>query len=82
MVWLWSADGKPGQNPDAAFGIPADTFWMEGHDGQSAAIIRSRELVIVRLGLTPSSDRYSPDPLVKAVLDATLARPTQSQALQ
>jgi CubicO group peptidase (beta-lactamase class C family) len=44
---------------------------MEGHDGQSVAIIRSRQLVVVRLGLTPSSDRYSPDPLVKAVLEAT-----------
>jgi CubicO group peptidase (beta-lactamase class C family) len=71
LVWLWGSDGKPGQNPDAAFGIPADTFWMEGHDGQSVAIIRSRQLVVVRLGLTPSSDRYSPDPLVKAVLEAT-----------
>jgi hypothetical protein len=26
--------------------------------------------VVVRLGLTPSSHRYRPQPLVKAVLDA------------
>jgi CubicO group peptidase (beta-lactamase class C family) len=43
---------------------------MEGHDGQSIAIIPSRQLVIVRLGLTPSSDYYQPQPLVKAILDA------------
>jgi CubicO group peptidase (beta-lactamase class C family) len=44
---------------------------MEGHDGQSTAIIPSRQLVIVRLGLTPARDRYQPQPLVKAILDAT-----------
>jgi CubicO group peptidase (beta-lactamase class C family) len=71
LVWLWGSDADaPGKNPDAAFGIPADTFWMEGHDGQSTAIIPSRELVVVRLGLTPARDHYQPQPLVKAVLDA------------
>ena len=72
LVWLWGSDAAvPGKNPDAAFGIPADTFWMAGHDGQSTAIIPSRELVIVRLGLTPARDHYSPQPLVKAILEAT-----------
>jgi CubicO group peptidase (beta-lactamase class C family) len=71
LVWLWGSDASvPGKNPDAAFGIPADTFWMEGHDGQSIAVVRSRELVIVRLGLTPARAHYQPQPLVKAVLDA------------
>jgi CubicO group peptidase (beta-lactamase class C family) len=71
LVWLWGSDAAvPGKNPDSAFGIPADTFWMKGHDGQSIAIIPSRQLVIVRLGLTPSRDRYQPQPLVKAILDA------------
>ncbi len=70
MVWLWGSDAiVPGKNPDSAYGIPADTFWMEGHDGQSAAIIRSRDLVVVRLGLTPVSDHYLPQPLVKALLE-------------
>lgn len=71
LVWLWGSDAvTPGTNPDTAFGIPADTFWMEGHDGQSAAIIRSRELVIVRLGLTPAREHYQPQLLVKAILEA------------
>jgi CubicO group peptidase (beta-lactamase class C family) len=72
MVWLWGSDAlAPGTNPDSSFGIPADTFWMEGHDGQSTAIIRSRELVVVRLGLTPARTHYTPQALVKAVLEAT-----------
>jgi len=79
LVWLWGTDATtPGKNPDTAFGIPADTFWMEGHDGQSIAVIRSRALVIVRLGLTPSSVHYQPDPLVKAVLDAVDTRSNDS----
>jgi CubicO group peptidase (beta-lactamase class C family) len=69
LVWLWGSEPvEPGINPDTDFGIPADTFWMEGHDGQSTAIIPSHELVIVRLGLTPARDHYSPQPLVKALL--------------
>ncbi|MHB8476388.1 MAG: serine hydrolase domain-containing protein [Steroidobacteraceae bacterium] len=71
LVWLWGSDAvTPGENPDLRFGIPADTFWMEGHDGQSTAIIPSRDLVIVRLGLTPSRARYTPQRLVSAVLQA------------
>jgi CubicO group peptidase (beta-lactamase class C family) len=71
LVWLWGPGGDSAEkNPDAAFGIPADTFWMEGHDGQSAAIIPSRQLLIVRLGLTPSSIRYKPQRLIQAILTA------------
>jgi len=72
QTWLWGSDAAtPGVNPDTAFGIPADTFWMSGHDGQSITIIKSRQLVIVRLGLTPYVAGYSPQPLVKAILEAT-----------
>jgi CubicO group peptidase (beta-lactamase class C family) len=72
LVWLWGSDGgtPPGQNPDGAFGIPADTFWLEGHDGQFIAIVPSRELVLVRLGLTPASLHYRRQPLLKALLGA------------
>jgi CubicO group peptidase (beta-lactamase class C family) len=72
QTWLWGSDAAiPHVNPDAAFGIPSDTFWMSGHDGQNVAIIKSRQLVIVRLGLTPYAAGYAPQPLVKAVLEAT-----------
>jgi CubicO group peptidase (beta-lactamase class C family) len=71
QVWRWGSDAeRPGQNPDAAFGIPPDTFWMEGHDGQFTAIVPSRELVVVRLGLTPSRLHYRPQILLRAVLES------------
>jgi CubicO group peptidase (beta-lactamase class C family) len=72
QTWLWGSDAlTPGVNPDAAFGIPPDTFWMSGHDGQSVCIIKSRQLVIVRLGLTPYAAGYTSQRLVQAVLKAT-----------
>ena len=69
FVWLWGSDPvTPGQNPDTAFGIPPDTFYLSGHDGQTVAVIRSRQLVIVRLGLTPGDLGYTPQKLLQAVL--------------
>jgi CubicO group peptidase (beta-lactamase class C family) len=52
-------------------GIPADTFFMRGHDGQTIAVMPSLDLVVVRLGLTPSSGGYNPTLLVAAVAKAT-----------
>ena len=76
QVWLYGSDGvTAGVNPDAAFGIPPDTFWMFGHDGQSIAIVRSRQLVVVRLGLTPYTARYSPQALLRAVLEIPATAP-------
>jgi CubicO group peptidase (beta-lactamase class C family) len=72
QTWLWGSEAvTPGVNPDAAFGIPPDAFWMSGHDGQSVCIIKSRQLVVVRLGLTPYAAGYTAQRLVQAVLKAT-----------
>jgi CubicO group peptidase (beta-lactamase class C family) len=71
FVWRWLDAPIPGHNPDPAFGIPADTFWMAGHDGQSIAVMRSRDMLVVRMGLTPARLHYAPRPLVKALLDAS-----------
>jgi CubicO group peptidase (beta-lactamase class C family) len=43
-------ESEPGEEP---VGLPADTFWLQGHDGQSVTVIPSAGLVVVRLGLTP-----------------------------
>ena len=51
--------------------MPADAFWLIGHDGQTIAIVPSERLVVVRLGLTPSDLDYHPERLVKAIADAT-----------
>jgi CubicO group peptidase (beta-lactamase class C family) len=52
------------------YGLPADTFWFEGHDGQTVAVVPSLKLVVVRMGLTPWKLDFRPEYLLKAVVDA------------
>ncbi|KQV82852.1 serine hydrolase [Rhizobium sp. Root1220] len=66
QAWL----AAPGGDSSAEAGLPEDTFWMEGHDGQSVAIVPSANLVVVRLGLTPSRLGYRPQTLVREVVAA------------
>lgn len=70
----------PGARTDAEHGLPADTFWLRGHDGQSATIIPSRKLAVIRLGLTPSKLGYEPQPLIKRILDIVDAKAGTAQA--
>ena len=69
LLWLQGPEGAvpPGENPDAGLGLPEDTYWLEGHDGQSVAVIPSKRLVVVRMGLTPAKVGYRPQALVAAV---------------
>jgi CubicO group peptidase (beta-lactamase class C family) len=65
---VWRQGPTSAQNADGAYGLPPDTYWMQGHDGQSIAIVPSRELVVVRLGLTPRALEYRPQALLAAVV--------------
>ncbi|NOD31876.1 MULTISPECIES: serine hydrolase domain-containing protein [Ruegeria] len=47
-----------------------DAVWLQGHDGQSIGIFPSRDMVVVRMGLTPSRVGYSSLPLAKALIAA------------
>ena len=51
--------------------LPEDTFYLQGHDGQTIAVMPSADLVVVRLGLTPRSLGYEPGLLFGAVAKAT-----------
>lgn len=72
QLWLRGPEAgtQAGFDPDAGYELPGDTFWMLGHDGQSAAVIPSKGLVVVRLGLTPSKLGYKPQGLVAALAKA------------
>lgn len=70
-VWRRASNAwLPGDNPE----LPADAFFMSGHDGQSVSIIPSERLVVVRMGLTPTDRLYKPAFLVQALIE-TLNRP-------
>ncbi|WP_157015914.1 serine hydrolase domain-containing protein [Mesorhizobium xinjiangense] len=70
QVWLHgpTAGSRPGADPDAGFDLPDDAFWLLGHDGQSMVVIPSRDLVVLRMGLTPSKLGYKPQPMVEALV--------------
>jgi CubicO group peptidase (beta-lactamase class C family) len=53
--------------------MPADAFFIQGHDGQTITVVPSLDLVVVRLGLTPSWNRYDPTRLVAEVVKTTTA---------
>ena len=68
---FWLNAGVPDRGiarPDAR--APADLFFASGHEGQVVAIVPSRDLVIVRLGLTPGDGRYDLKGFVAEVIAA------------
>lgn len=73
QVWLVGPPGEQKPEEDYAAGMPDDAYWLQGHDGQTVAIVPSRNLVVVRLGLTPSNLGYRPQHLVAAVVKAVTA---------
>jgi CubicO group peptidase (beta-lactamase class C family) len=71
QMWL---QGPEGPHADKDFDLPTDTVWLLGHDGQSIAIVPSRQLVLLRMGLTPARMGYQPQALLKDVLATLPAR--------
>jgi CubicO group peptidase (beta-lactamase class C family) len=62
---LWLAGGL-------GFGLPADTFMLNGHLRQTITVIPSRKLVILRMGLTREDIGYSNAKLLHAIVAAGL----------
>jgi len=60
-LWRVGADGQPPFE---------DAVWLRGHDGQWIGVFPSRDMVLVRLGLTPSRLGYSPLPLAETLVAA------------
>jgi CubicO group peptidase (beta-lactamase class C family) len=64
-VWLEGPGDKKGDG--IARGVPADAYWLQGHDGQTVAVVPSKRMVVVRMGLTPAWLDYRPQNLVAAL---------------
>lgn len=44
--------------------LPADAYWMQGHDGQRTYVVPSADLVVVRMGFSPDAPDLRADQLV------------------
>jgi CubicO group peptidase (beta-lactamase class C family) len=66
-VWL---PGAGGSSCGPEHGLPADTFLLTGHWGQLAAVIPSREAVIVRLGMTLERNAFDRCAFLRSVVRA------------
>lgn len=62
---LWLAQGQD-------YGLPPDTFMLEGHLRQVIAIIPSRKLIILRMGVTREDVGFSNAKLLRAIVAAGL----------
>lgn len=70
QLWLEGPGDEDDPGAGVAAGLSADTFWLQGHDGQTVAVIPSERLVVVRLGLTPARLGYRPQEMVAALVKA------------
>ncbi|MDX8453872.1 serine hydrolase [Mesorhizobium sp. VK9D] len=70
QLWIEGPGDEESPGAGVAAGLPKDTYWMEGHDGQTVAIVPSEQLVVVRLGLTPAKLNYRPQTMVEALVKA------------
>lgn len=66
----YAAGWYANRGPDGALvkpGLPEDTYWASGHDGQTLYVVPSAGLVVVRLGFTPDleSRQWRTDQLVR-----------------
>ena len=50
--------------------MPEDAYYFLGHDEQIVAVVPSRDLVIVRLGLTRPADAWDPAPVLAPIVQA------------
>lgn len=67
----WTNDGKPGEPNERRFpSAPTDTFQASGFQGQAVVVIPSRDVVIVRLGLTHDREAFDLDDAIGRVLAA------------
>jgi CubicO group peptidase (beta-lactamase class C family) len=54
--WIAPSQGPGKPYPSAFSSGPKDEFYARGHEGQLIAVVPSKDLVLVRLGLTPNDN--------------------------
>jgi CubicO group peptidase (beta-lactamase class C family) len=65
----WWVNRRPDSSLVAPL-MPADAFWAAGHDGQRVTVVPSADLVVVRMGFTPTDVDPGLDRLVADLVSA------------
>lgn len=63
-------EDKGGRNVPPFPRVPVDAYFAVGHDGQRIAIIPSKDLVVVRLGLSRAEETWDYEGFLVDILDA------------
>lgn len=68
---IWLNAGEP-DNPELRVfpDVPQDAFYLSGFEGQRVIVVPSRDLIVVRMGLTPDGSAMDYNELTKQVLEA------------
>ncbi|OJF97321.1 serine hydrolase domain-containing protein [Pararhizobium antarcticum] len=67
---VWTEAGRAKAAEPGDIGLPADAFRMQGHDGQTALMVPSLNLAVLRMGLTPSRSGYDVRRLHAKIIEA------------
>lgn len=67
MGQIWR-EGPGHDHPDRTIGLPDRLMWLQGHDGQSMVLDPARQLIVLRLGLTPARYHYQPQHLLANII--------------
>lgn len=71
-LWVKVPEPFNDTGPDAR-ALPADAFHAVGHEGQFVSVVPSRQLVVVRLGLSRPESAWNHERFLARVLDAVPA---------
>lgn len=67
---VWTEAGRAAEAAAGEVALPGDAFSMQGHDGQMAMIVPSLDLIVLRMGLTPSRLGYDVRQLEAKIIEA------------
>ncbi|MCG8563559.1 MAG: hypothetical protein MI747_00585 [Desulfobacterales bacterium] len=68
---IWLNAGTAGQPGDRLFpSLPRDLYYCGGFQGQIVAVVPSRDLVLVRMGVTHDKKDFSREWFIGRILDA------------